>query len=175
MTTRPYHRQNLAAAIRQRARQELEEAGVADLSLRQLARFLDVTPAAIYRHFPNKASLLHQLRVDILNEVAATLREGVLDSPVAATMLTRMVTNLLTYQRDHPQAVAFVVTGAWPVPDSLVTVITLWLTQTDTQGEARAASKTVWTFLLGVLLCQPQRPVTADLVTHQLTKLLGAS
>ncbi|XKL57216.1 hypothetical protein V4M49_07860 [Levilactobacillus brevis] len=44
MVTQPYHRQNLAAAIQQVARQQLEEAGANQLSLRQIARVLAVTP-----------------------------------------------------------------------------------------------------------------------------------
>lgn len=123
MTEKPYHRENLAAAIAQQARIQLEDQGVGKLSLRQIARFLDVTPAAVYRHYPDKASLLGQLRTAIGDELTATLREGVLDSADATVMLMRMVTNLLTYADQHPQAIAFVLTTPLAVPQSLQTVV----------------------------------------------------
>ncbi|MCF7523609.1 TetR/AcrR family transcriptional regulator [Levilactobacillus brevis] len=44
--------------------------------MRQIARVLAVTPAAVYRHFPDKASLLANLKTTIQAEVTATLRIG---------------------------------------------------------------------------------------------------
>ncbi|MGY5339782.1 TetR/AcrR family transcriptional regulator [Levilactobacillus spicheri] len=172
--TKPYHRENLAAAIRQRARQVLEQQGAADLSLRQLAKFLDVTPAAIYRHYPDKASLLATLRTEILAEVTAALHQGVLESPDAQAMVTRMVTNLLAYAQAHPQAIAFALTGDWPVPQSLQTVLALLLTQDHANGDPQATGQAVWTFLLGVL-CRPQAQLTVDWVVSQIKKLLNLS
>lgn len=173
MTNLPYHRENLAAAIQQRARQELETAGADQLSLRQLARFLAVTPAAIYRHFPDKASLLATLRAEILDEVGAALRAGVLDSPDATTMLQRLITNLLTYQQDHPRAVAFVLTAPWPLPQSLNTVLTLWGAQAQVTVVSDQVTA-VWTFLLGVL-CQPPATYPGEWVQQQVTQLLRPS
>ncbi|GEO68221.1 TetR/AcrR family transcriptional regulator [Levilactobacillus acidifarinae] len=175
MTKQPYHRENLAAAIQQRARQELEELGVDQLSLRRLAKFLAVTPAAIYRHFPDKASLLTVLRTDILTEVEAALRTGVLDSPAPDAMLSRLITNLLGYQQDHPRAVAFGLTQPWPVPQSLTTVLTLWGAQTPVpEPLAPEQVAAVWTFLLGVLV-QPPATYSTDWVQQQVTQLLSAT
>lgn len=172
MATTPYHRKNLAAAIQQRARVELETTGVADLSLRQLAKFLDVTPAAIYRHFPDKATLLAALRTEILEEVTAALPEGVLTTPDAQAMLSRLVTNLMTYAQTHPHAIAFVLTEDWPAPQSLQTVLALLATQAALPGTAADRLIPVWTFLLGVL-AQPHAQLTSDWVVHQLIILVG--
>ncbi|MCH5463698.1 TetR/AcrR family transcriptional regulator [Levilactobacillus tujiorum] len=171
MTQQPYHRQNLAAAIVQRARQELEEAGGDRLSLRQIARFLEVTPAAVYRHYPDKAALLTQLRRDIVEELTAALHAGVLDSADATAMLQRMVTNLLAYAAAHPHAVAFIVVTPPPVPQSLQTVVTLLAAQRQTVATPQTTTA-MWTFLLGVLL---QRDTTFDAtwISEQLLKLLA--
>lgn len=174
MTEHPYHRQNLAAAIAQQARQQLEEQGVDQLSLRQIARFLAVTPAAVYRHYPDKAALLAQLRTEIIEELTAALRAGVLDSADAPTMLRRMVTNLLTYAAEHPRAVTFILSASLVAPQSLRTVVTLLLAQRATALSAEQATMTVWTFLLGVLLRLPDPAVDVEWVTAQLQKLLVA-
>lgn len=172
MAATPYHRENLAAAIQQRARQELDTNGATDLSLRQLAKFLGVSPAAIYRHFPDKAHLLAVLRADIVAEVTTTLHQGVLDSPDAETMLTRMVANLLTYAQEHPQAIAFILTGPLAAPQSLQTVLALLVTQNGLTGAPAALTAPVWTFLLGVL-CQPTQELSVSWVVTQLEFLLG--
>ncbi|AKP65813.1 transcriptional regulator [Levilactobacillus koreensis JCM 16448] len=174
MAKQPYHRKNLAAAIQQQARQQLEEAGVDQLSLRQIARFLAVTPAAVYRHFPDKASLLAALRVEFQEELAAALREGVLDSPNATAMLQRMVTNLLTYARNHPQATVFLLQTPVPAPQSLQTVVALLAAQQPGTLPVEQAAPAIWTFLLGTLLQLPTQPATAEEVTAQLMRLLRA-
>ncbi|HJE44885.1 TetR/AcrR family transcriptional regulator [Levilactobacillus namurensis] len=172
MRRQPYHRKNLAAAIRQHGREVLENQGAAQLSLRQLAKFLDVTPAAIYRHYPDKAALLAQLHQDILADVTDQLAQGILTSPDAQTMLTRFVTNLLTYAKAHPQAIAFALTAPWPVPQSLQTVLALYATQHHLTGVSPQAVAAVWTFLLGVLV-QPQQPLTVDWTVSALKKLVA--
>jgi len=172
MTKTPYHRENLTAAIQQRARYELETSGAAQLSLRQLAKFLAVTPAAIYRHFPDKASLLAALRTEILDEVTVALHRGVLESPDAATMLRQLVTNLLTYARDHRNAIAFVLTDPWPAPQSLQTILALLVAQAQLPAVPQTLVSPVWTFLLGVL-CQPDAALTVDWVSDQVSRLVG--
>jgi len=172
MTKLPYHRENLAAAIQQQARQQLETAGAEQLSLRQIARFLAVTPAAVYRHFPDKASLLAALRTEIMAEITATLRENVLDSADATAMLQRMVSNLLAYADQHPQAVAFALTAPLPAPVSLTTVLTLYAAQKGQTTVAPQMGQAVWTFLVGVLVQYPQDQVTADWVVTMIAHLL---
>lgn len=173
MAKQPYHRQNLAAAIAQQARIQLENEGAGQLSLRQIARFLAVTPAAVYRHFPDKASLLAQLRTDIVAELTAALREGVLDSANATAMLQRMVANLLDYAREHPNAVAFSLTGPLPVPQSLQTVVTLLSAQQQIATPVEQVTPAIWTFLLGVLLRLPYTEIDEAWVTTQLLALIG--
>ncbi|MGW0591256.1 TetR/AcrR family transcriptional regulator [Streptosporangium sp. NPDC002607] len=63
MQTRPrrYHHGDLRAALLARAEETLREKGAAALSLRELARDLDVSHAAPSRHFKDKQALLDAL------------------------------------------------------------------------------------------------------------------
>lgn len=56
-----YHHGNLRAAALERAAQLAADGGTGALSLRQLARDLGVSPAALYRHFADKDALLDGL------------------------------------------------------------------------------------------------------------------
>lgn len=56
-----YHHGDLRAALLVQAEQRLRERGVAGLSLRELARDLDVSPGAPGRHFASKQELLSAL------------------------------------------------------------------------------------------------------------------
>ena len=64
MTTAPYHHGNLRAGLLAAADERLAVAGGASLSLRELAKSLGVSVAAVYRHFPSKDALLAELAAD---------------------------------------------------------------------------------------------------------------
>ncbi len=49
----------------------LQQYGLADLTMRRLARALDVAPGALYWHFPNKQALLGGIAESILTAVPA--------------------------------------------------------------------------------------------------------
>jgi AcrR family transcriptional regulator len=66
---RPYHHGDLAPALRNAARQILEEEGLEALSLRSVARRAGVSHAAPYRHFPSREALLAELAVDGFREL----------------------------------------------------------------------------------------------------------
>jgi len=116
---------------------------------------------------------LAQLRTDIVAEITAALREGVLDSANATAMLQRMVENLLDYAREHPNAVAFSLTGPLPVPQSLQTVVTLLAAQQQIVTPVEQVTPAIWTFLLGTLLRVPYTEIDEAWVTAQLLALLG--
>ena len=61
---RSYHHGDLRNALRQAARNILEEEGLAALSLRAVARKAGVSHAAPYRHFPNHEALLVELALE---------------------------------------------------------------------------------------------------------------
>lgn len=69
----PYHHGNLREALLARAIETLGENGVEHLSLRALARDLDVSHAAPLRHFPTKADLLNTIAIEgVRSLIAAT-------------------------------------------------------------------------------------------------------
>lgn len=61
MTNRPYHHGDLPAALLAQAEQTLRDKGAGQLSLRELARAIGVSPAARSRHFKTKQDLLDAL------------------------------------------------------------------------------------------------------------------
>lgn len=58
---RSYHHGDLRSALIAAGLKALETTDAADLSLRQLARDVGVSPTAVYRHFPDKEALLRAL------------------------------------------------------------------------------------------------------------------
>lgn len=78
---RRYHHGNLREALLDRAAQIVSERGVADLSLREIARDVGVSHAAPRRHFPDRQALLDALALHGFHRLgeelaAATQRAG---------------------------------------------------------------------------------------------------
>lgn len=63
-TPAPYHHGNLRESLLAAALQRLSEQTVETLSLRDLAKMIGVSIAAVYRHFPNKDALLAEVATD---------------------------------------------------------------------------------------------------------------
>ncbi|MDR6988196.1 AcrR family transcriptional regulator [Paenarthrobacter nitroguajacolicus] len=61
MTVQPYHHGNLREALLERAMETIEEVGVDGLSLRQLARDVNVSHGAPAKHFRDKQALIDAL------------------------------------------------------------------------------------------------------------------
>jgi AcrR family transcriptional regulator len=61
---RPYHHGDLRDALVRAARKILEKNGLADLSLRRVARAAGVSPAAPYHHFADKQALLNAVAAE---------------------------------------------------------------------------------------------------------------
>ncbi len=76
-TGRPYHHGNLRQALLQAALEMAEELGPERVSVREAARRLGVSPAAPFRHFPNRRALMTALA----EEAAIRLRVEVRRRP----------------------------------------------------------------------------------------------
>jgi AcrR family transcriptional regulator len=74
--TRPYHHGNLRAELLDAAERSLEELGADQLSLRELARTLEVSHAAPRSHFPDRQALLDALAERGYDRLAAAMREA---------------------------------------------------------------------------------------------------
>ncbi len=65
---------DLESAIKETAREQIAEKGAAALSLRAIARALDITAPAIYNYFSSRDDLVTALIVDAYNSMGDTLR-----------------------------------------------------------------------------------------------------
>src|ERR1700689_1251189 len=77
MTERPYHHGNLRTALLAQAALIVRERGVAELSLRELAREVGVSHGAPRRHFPDRQALLDALAEAGFARLGAELRSAV--------------------------------------------------------------------------------------------------
>ena len=69
---KPYHHGNLRAALLEASLAVLAESGVADFSLREVARRAGVSPTAAYRHFADREALLAALALEGFQQLAAS-------------------------------------------------------------------------------------------------------
>lgn len=77
MAARPrkaHAREDMADDIKQVARQQMQQNGTAGISLRGIARVLDVTAPAIYNYFPSLDDLITALLVDAFNAFADAIQ-----------------------------------------------------------------------------------------------------
>ena len=72
----PYHHGDLRRALLDAAAAVLADAGVAALSLRDLARRVGVSAAAPYHHFANKAALVDALAEDMMARLDGALADA---------------------------------------------------------------------------------------------------
>ncbi len=63
-------------AVVEKATEILDNYGLADLTMRRLARELEVTAGALYWHFPNKQALLGAVADEVLASVGASVPAG---------------------------------------------------------------------------------------------------
>ena len=75
-TSKSYHHGDLHAALVDAGLKALESQEIGDISLRQLAREVGVSPTAVYRHFPNKEALLSALGNAGIEQMAAWQSEA---------------------------------------------------------------------------------------------------
>lgn len=89
---RPDLHANMAADIKAAAKAQMAEYGTAGLSLRGIARALDITAPAIYNYFPRLEDLITALIVDAYTELAEAQEAAVLALPVDAFGARMMAT-----------------------------------------------------------------------------------
>jgi AcrR family transcriptional regulator len=91
--------------IKQTARQLMAEAGTAGLSIRAVAREMDLTPPAIYHYFPSLNDLITALVIDAFNDLAGTLEAAATENAAIRTYgerLNALVTAYRAWALQHP-------------------------------------------------------------------------
>lgn len=91
----------------------IETHGADSITLRDLARDTGVNHRAIYRHFPNKESLLADVAERCWKEFAQRLRTATGQKPPGEAMLVAAGLAMYLYGRDNPNHFLFA-TGAYP-------------------------------------------------------------
>jgi AcrR family transcriptional regulator len=80
-TARAIARAELTSAILERAREQLAQVGPAALSVRQIARDLEMASSAVYRYFPSRDALLTALIVEGYDDLGEAVESA--DADVA--------------------------------------------------------------------------------------------
>ncbi len=104
---------NLPEALLGAALRRIETDGSDSITLRDLARDTGVNHRAIYRHFPDKESLLADAAERCWREFIHRLRKATADKPPGEPMLVSAGLAVFEYGRDHPNLFLFS-TGAYP-------------------------------------------------------------
>jgi AcrR family transcriptional regulator len=98
---------NLPDALMEAALRRLETDGVAAITVRELARDTGVNHRAIYRHFPDKASLMAHVAERCWKDFIRHLKKSIANKPPGDPMLIAAGVALYVYGRDHPNIFHF--------------------------------------------------------------------
>lgn len=107
-TRRERHRLATADEIKQVARRQMAAEGAAALSLRAIAREMEMTAPAIYRYFPSRDDLVTALIVDAYGDLADTLDAAADSSLPRPERLVRVALAYRDWARAHPADYALV-------------------------------------------------------------------
>ena len=119
-TRKTFRHGNLAEALVGAALGRLEADGVEALSLRGLARDAGVNHRAVYRHFPDKLSLLARVAEEGWRRMEQRVRQQLAGKPRGEQTLVAAGVGLFLFARDHPNLFALMagprinVQGAFP-------------------------------------------------------------
>ncbi|CCH80157.1 conserved hypothetical protein [Nostocoides japonicum T1-X7] len=114
---RARNRAAIETEIRRVARRHLAESGAAALSLRAVARDLDMVPSALYRYVASRDDLLTLLIVDAYDDLgdAVDAALGPLEDAAPRSRFVAIAETLRTWALEHPADYALLFGS--PVPD----------------------------------------------------------
>lgn len=180
-----YHHGNLRAAALERAAQLAADGGTGTLSLRQLARDLGVSPAALYRHFADKDALLDGLAQRALAALESAARDALAraggDQADAAERLAALGRGYLAFARAHPDAFRIVFelrpkAGRDPVEAApyllLLEAVTALAPPGADAARVRRAALAAWAFVHGLATLGAQQAWVAGEVAAAAEGLL---
>ena len=96
-----YHHGDLRAALRNEAQAILEQAGVAEVSLREVARRVGVSHAAPYRHYANREALLAEVAAAGFERLGERFARMPAEAD-AGRRFTRMAHTYVEFARQEP-------------------------------------------------------------------------
>lgn len=108
---------DVRAALLEAAIRHLERHDLNDLSLRQLARTVGVSPGAPYKHFPTRQALVDQLVLDGFQSLAARLRSGLVRAQMrGSSELDACGQEYVTFALEQPWLFRMMFSGAGAGP-----------------------------------------------------------
>jgi AcrR family transcriptional regulator len=119
-TRKTFRHGRLANALVEAAIARLEAGGVEALSLRELASDIGVNHRAVYRHFPDKLSLLARVAEEGWRKLERRVRQQSAGKPSGEQRLVAAGVGFFLFARDHPNMFALMagprlnVEGAFP-------------------------------------------------------------
>ncbi|MEE1620976.1 TetR/AcrR family transcriptional regulator [Zafaria sp. J156] len=113
-TPRQRARADNIARIKELALGQLAESGAADLSLRAIARELNLVSSAIYRYFPSRDELITALIVDAYNDLAASLEAAGSTRAPHRVRWSAVTGAFRSWAREQPHRFALVYGSAIP-------------------------------------------------------------
>lgn len=119
-TRKTFHHGHLAGALVEAAIARLEADGVEALSLRELASDIGVNHRAVYRHFPDKLSLLARVAEEGWRKLERRVSQQSAGKPPGEQRLVAAGVGFFLFARDHPNMFALMagprlnVEGAFP-------------------------------------------------------------
>jgi AcrR family transcriptional regulator len=119
-TRKTFRHGRLAEALVEAAVAQLEADGIEALSLRELARAAGVNHRAVYRHFPDKLSLLACVAEEGWRRMERRVKQQSTGKPAGEQALVAAGVGFYLFARDHPNLFALMagprinVKGAFP-------------------------------------------------------------
>jgi AcrR family transcriptional regulator len=101
-TRKTFRHGHLVEALVAAAVTRLEADGVHALSLRELARDAGVNHRAVYRHFPDKLSLLARVAQEGWGRLERRVQQQLTGRPAGEQALVAAAIGLFLFARDHP-------------------------------------------------------------------------
>jgi len=105
-TRKTFRHGNLAKALVEAAVTRLEEEGADALSLRELSRDAGVNHRAVYRHFPDKLSLLARVAEEGWRRLERRVKQRMDGKPAGEQMLVAAGIGFYLFARDNPNLFA---------------------------------------------------------------------
>src|SRR4029079_10679563 len=132
-TRKTFRHGHLAEALIQAAIVRLEADGADALSLREIARDAGVNHRAVYRHFPDKLSLLARVAEEGWRRMERRVKQKTTGKPAGEQTLRAAGVGFYLFARDHPNLFALMagprlnVEGAFPsLEDAMVVTMAMF-------------------------------------------------
>jgi AcrR family transcriptional regulator len=163
-STERYHHGDLRKAIVDTALQLVAESGLANLSLREIARRLGVTTGAPYHHFKDRQALLIEIAIDGYTQLLQALRQAQSQASDAADELRAAASAYLSFGRSFRAKYLVMLSGELvphPRGDEMMLVADRCLdlvrqsiahSSELSEAESTEAAFCAWSLLHGILI-----------------------